>query len=1131
MIRNLNNHIIKIITTFIVFLSSAKSAFAQGCSWDDCPASVMSDITAAFATEGYWLLADIVYQIGETTLGLWTPLIYIMAYAAAGIMLAMGQPPKNWLWLILGPVIYNWLVFTTPDNPVKGVGWRIINEPAKQEIVWRKSEVGLLNTNQVANPSKDAAPGNAVDLPLLFLWVDELVSSTVQHLAAWSGVFRKLQNDNGSTNTHIEPTNGGGNGPGQSGNENLAWYVLSHSKWPMLESITQAKLINHNTREAFIGFLSSECGDKFFQNINKANYINAANAPGRHLPKSVFGEGKHSDIIKALANVDTPVPSAVRELLKDEGASGGGADTFSSFLGNIISQDEVDKFKIVECSKLFGLIAQAFRWEAGHVYNQIIRQVGGEYEIPEGQINYDFLYGWAVANSDDTPTDTHRLTEDEQKQFVINMILMHLIRNEFAFAPGTINKRWTQAEHDINYAESYQKTIGSKTKYGEMYTWTKLMPYIQGVLLYFLSAAYPFACMLMVVPGWHKTLFTWIGFFAWAKSWDIGFAMIGQLEKSIWAMLSNSDDDAIVNGRIWKIQADGISELDVQCNGGGGQGLGCPDPTVTSNAGDELDKLLELFDRGLLLSNNLDMDIHNSYYIYLMSALYFGVPVATGQLFLGARAGSASMVNNMASPAQQDGGRGTQTGFQSDNAAKYQANAATASQGAYAKSLRGSGLALRSLKGKNRGIESGLQGDKQNALNSMYGYQNQAYEAMGKDQGDALNFLGTGLNMTWQQNLGKNGRLRGNGGSNQATPGTGDLLSGAGGSSPVSTGDGNSSGLQPGDFEDQPLQENPMEKVAGERTSGANANANANANARRSTAGSGAAGNPQGAAGKKAIRPLAMLKNGALGVIKAGGGIADVMAENGPVLQSGIMLENGRQVQRAVGKNRVAQGRATLAGFNYGGLSKGYGEESQRFDALANHQAQEDQWNFMQDMTAGGFAGSVSIATGLSPGAISAPTQRSTNLMGMAGQGFLGSSNKSAFDYGDMENGFGYIGSLKAANAGLSYYGGENKLGFKEANLAKTPAVALRNAFTTMDKAATPVAQAVADKDVGRLTEKTALEQAGGSASADKLYNDNGRMTAGSVTSGFMQIGQEAALEETAKESTTEDQKKSNNKN
>lgn len=981
MIFGMKNNIKNIITTIVIFLFSKGSAYAQGCSWSDCPASVMSDITAAFATEGYWLLADVVYQIGSTNLGLWAPLIYIMAYAAAGIMLAMGQPPKNWLWLILGPVIYNWLVFTTPDNPVKGVGWRIINEPADQKIVWRKSEVGLLNTNQIANPSKDSEPGNSVEVPLLFLWVDELVSSTVQHLAAWSGVFRKLQGT-GSTYTHVAPTSGGGSGVGQQGDENLAWLILSHSKWPMLESITQAKLINHNTREAFIAFLSSECGDEFFENINKAKYINAANAPGRHLPDSIFGEGRHSEIIESLATIDTPVPSAVRELLKDEGVASDGSDTFTKFLGNVISQDQVDNFKVVECNKLFGLIAQAFRWEAGHVYNQIIRQAGGEYQIPEDQINYDFLYGWAVAQGDD-PESPENLSVEDQKHFVINLILMHLIRNEFAFAPGQINKRWTQAEHDQNYAESYQKTIGSKTKYGEMYTWTKLMPYIQGVLLYFLSAAYPFACMLMVVPGWHKTLFTWIGFFAWAKSWDIGFAMIGQLEKSIWAMLSNSDNDAIVNGRIDDIKE--ISKLEVECtggsagNGGLADGLGCADPIVTSIQGDELDKLLELFDRGLLLSNNLDMDIHNSYYIYLMSALYFGVPVATGQLFLGARASSASMVNNMASPAQQDGGRGTQTGFQSDNAAKLNANMATGSQAAYAKSMRQQGFALRSLGASNQAVASDTESSKLQAAGSLLQLRGQSLQAQQADEAGYHGAIASIIGANWQ-NYGRvrQERMAGNGG---AAPG------GQGG--------------------DPLLQNNGM---ANNGTMPATGNAGNNAPA--------ATGNFNNMLGKVGN----FMRNGGKGLATdAKGLLAPSSALN--VLGTGAnqfsILGSQRKLRRAEAGLRLQQAGLTNSGFDLSAQSKGQQQVGQRYDALANHQAQEDQWNFMQDWTGGNFAGSASIATGLSPGAISAPQQRSTNMMGMAGTGFLGNDAQKSFVYFDQGTKNGYLSGVQSARTQL----------------------------------------------------------------------------------------------------------------
>lgn len=52
------------------------------------------------------------------------------------------------------------------------------------------------------------------------------------------------------------------------------------------------------------------------------------------------------------------------------------------------------------------------------------------------------------------------------------------------------------------------------------------MPYLQGALLYALSMTFPLFIMAMIIPGKHTALVTWMGYWFWAKSWDIGYAIV-----------------------------------------------------------------------------------------------------------------------------------------------------------------------------------------------------------------------------------------------------------------------------------------------------------------------------------------------------------------------------------------------------------------------------------------------------------------------------------------------------------------------------------------------------------------------------------------------------------------------------
>ena len=50
-----------------------------------CPASEFEAVSAAWATMGYWVQADIIHYLVDTDFGLWAPLLYCIA-AAGGFI-------------------------------------------------------------------------------------------------------------------------------------------------------------------------------------------------------------------------------------------------------------------------------------------------------------------------------------------------------------------------------------------------------------------------------------------------------------------------------------------------------------------------------------------------------------------------------------------------------------------------------------------------------------------------------------------------------------------------------------------------------------------------------------------------------------------------------------------------------------------------------------------------------------------------------------------------------------------------------------------------------------------------------------------------------------------------------------
>lgn len=60
------------------------------------------------------------------------------------------------------------------------------------------------------------------------------------------------------------------------------------------------------------------------------------------------------------------------------------------------------------------------------------------------------------------------------------------------------------------------------------------IPYIQGLLLFLLTAAFPFFCIFLLMPGRASAFLIWMSLWVWVKSWDIGFALTHVIRDLLW---------------------------------------------------------------------------------------------------------------------------------------------------------------------------------------------------------------------------------------------------------------------------------------------------------------------------------------------------------------------------------------------------------------------------------------------------------------------------------------------------------------------------------------------------------------------------------------------------------------------
>lgn len=756
---------------FGVQVSSA--ANPTPCTPKTCPGSFYTAIATAWANIGYLTHADVLRFLNTTHFGKWAILLYIAAAITALLGVATNNPMRNYTWFFIGPALFSFLVGTTME--VQGVNWVVANKAVTNEgmaEVWRNAEAGLANT-RLAIDGKVRINGKngptdlyEVAMPMVFL--DELFSATSNILIEWTGIGEQV--DNGGAESNLSGLTRTVAGRQQT----EAWWLMSNMKWGYLENITASTIRNPDLRDAFVTFLASECGDLFKQGIDSGSYIAATQARGATVVNTLMGEEvttpgpivsqvmDYTKFTDRLHSTSIPTPRSLGRLFKEKTNAKFVPGSFISFSESLNKAVPTGRTYGIVCSEYLWTLIQGFRFEAGNAYYQMIRTAPPGFD-EEGFVTTLF-YGWDAREQLEKD-----MTPKAQKAFLKHLILAYIIRNELIAAPQitTIDQRYAPAEQAKSYSEANIRLYGSKAKFIELYNAAVMMPYLQGILAYFLIVSYPLACMLVILPGHYKGFFTWVSFFAWIKLWDVGFAMVHVVERSVWAMIGNHSHMAATARtlittafRVGGIGADApaganfvgpvqgsreaLNAVPVVCS----LAAGTEDGPCSGSVGVDqtFQQAFELFDKVLLTGANLDLDLSNGWYIYIMAALYTAVPAVTGQLVLGAKAGSASLVKDAFSGAANDGSQAAKTGAQHAAVNALQTNQKSLGQAATAKALRkgtgpdgkGMSLAMQGVEFGNQSLREGLAGARagleSGLLNAKTSLPYKQMESLGRAQ-------------------------------------------------------------------------------------------------------------------------------------------------------------------------------------------------------------------------------------------------------------------------------------------------------------------------------------------------------------------------------------------------------------
>jgi hypothetical protein len=643
----------------IVNLFSAQAA--STCS--DCMGSAFSPIAAAWATQGYWMQATLIEYLKDSGLSTFAALIYVFAVGAGIVGYMLGNPPRNYVWYFFGPAMFHFLLFTTEQT--KGVSWQMgINNQGEpiygdQREVWKLAEAGLVNQEGRLRKGievfRDREPSQPIEVAQVFAFVDTLFSDLIQGLVGLVGSKVMMANAGAATNTNI-PDVGGGAGGNFVNLSPDAFYRISNSKWGMLENITGANIKDIKMIKAMAVFMGSDCGDELLRMIDQSKYTTAARARGGSLPASVFhqfGRATQPEYPELRSNLQKTIVHKndfLRQMFPDVSCGGPNDNSLTCF-SDLTLQAKNDMLNNdiagITCENYLAYLIEGMRWEAGNATYQLYNSAPAG--LPSRFTLFNLFYGWGIRDGSidygtgeitlqGAPIPASGGGGKSLETFTPMLMLVHIIKNFFEYTPITPDQKYTPSQDIDEWYRRQQKQISSKTKFLEVYSWALMVPYVQGLALYFLATAYPIVCIAMIMPQLYKLPITWIKYWLWAKSWDLGFAIVMAVEKSVWATMSNSDRSQRTLGYVVEIA--NTLPLDITCNGVGvnaGTGRGCAFALVRDAGGVALGDAyftdqMRIFDRTLMLSKNLELDLANSYYIYIMAALYFAVPAIAGQL-------------------------------------------------------------------------------------------------------------------------------------------------------------------------------------------------------------------------------------------------------------------------------------------------------------------------------------------------------------------------------------------------------------------------------------------------------------------------------------------------------------------
>jgi hypothetical protein len=424
-------------------------------------------------TQSYILDAIVNSPVGNLAI-----LVYMIAAVGFFISVAVFQNYKMGIWLILGPTL--WDITSNTRNDEVNVNWKYAGMVVQnQEYLYNFSNPTLSDQNNL----------NAGPSTVYVMW-DGIVSSVVQNL---TGLIANITNDPATR---------------------------LFAKATIQEGLLSAVIKDPDVKEAIKMAMGPHCTPMMYGGNSGAQ---------RWGPLEVI------ELEEALLNrrVGTIPEQVVRKLCRlkvvhnawDAGSSESFNDLYNSSPAKSCetapwSGLSVSGNTLGNCLDFSQAVWEALEVEAERHMRETYAVAGGDSE-GVASTGRSLLPQWSQDMLSQDPRSLRRLVATYAARNEMDS-LNYLTRSE-ALSEG-------QGEQDKDRtAAAIIGWLEKESAQSQAIMFFEAVPYIQGALLYFLSVVYPFICIIMLIPGYHTAMLTWMGAWAWIKSWDIMFYVISFL--------------------------------------------------------------------------------------------------------------------------------------------------------------------------------------------------------------------------------------------------------------------------------------------------------------------------------------------------------------------------------------------------------------------------------------------------------------------------------------------------------------------------------------------------------------------------------------------------------------------------